>query len=267
MEAVEQHKNQSDFKETIKEAVERVICKPGASITSNRMLKDLHHIKCAHHSRCSWCPSFVMPTAESNCADLISFQSYECVLSCSEHGKLNEGATDCQLCSKLRDGEKKGKICKKRSLVHLERPFKVFMKDYCLKSLCKFKRHRFLCIILSQNVIGKDQEDIIVNETSTHCNHSERLKVEFNNQVQEECHGSNPNVSMEGCAVKFLPKGTNQPQKEFFTHFSDSKLQDASTTHWNMSHLVKHLKEQKVLKKNGLILCNSDGCSDETVAF
>ena len=141
------------------------------------------------------------------------------------------------------------------------------MKDYYLKSLYKFKRHRFLYIILSQNVIGKDREDIIVNETSTHQDCSERLKVECNNQVQEEHYGSNPNVSMEGCAVKFLNPGTNQPQKEFFTYFSDSKLQDASTTHWNVSHLVKHLKEQNVLKKNGLILCNSDGCSGETVAF
>ena len=149
----------------------------------------------------------------------------------------------------------------------MERPFKVFMKDCHLKSLHEFKRHGFLCIILSQNVNGKEREDVIVNETSTHHNHSERLKVEFNNQVQEECCGSNPNVSMEGCAVKFLNPRTNQPQKEFFTCFSDSKLQDASTTHWNMSHLVKHLKEQKVFKKNGLTLCNSDGCSGETAAF
>ena len=85
--------------------------------------------------------------------------------------------------------------------------------------------------------------------------------------MQEECCGSNPNVSMEDCAVKFLNPGTNQPRKEFFTCFSDGKLQDASTTHWNMSHLVECLKEQKVLNDNGLILCNLDGCSGETVAF
>ena len=267
MEAMEECKNQSNFKETIKEAVERVICKPGPSITSNWMLKDLCHIKCAHHGRCSRCPSFAMPTAENNSTESISFQSYECVHSCSEHGKLNEGARDCPLCSNLREGEKKGKIQKKRNLVHLERPFTVFMKDHHLKSLYKFKRHRFLCIILSQNVIGKDREDIIVNETSTHRDHSERLKVECNNQVQEEHCGSNPNVSMEGCAAKFINPGTNQPRKEFFTHFSDSKLQDASTTHWNMSHLVACLKKQEVLTKNGLILCNSDGCSGETIAF
>ena len=183
LEATEQCENQSDFKETTKEAVERVICKPGASITSNPMLKDLCHIKCAHHNRCSWCPSFTMPTAENSSTDSISFQSCKHVHSCSENWKLNEGATECPLCSNLRDGEKKGKIRKKRSLVHLERSFKVFMKDCHLKSLHKFKRHRFLCIILSQNVIGKDREDIIVNETSTHRDHSERLKVEFNNQV------------------------------------------------------------------------------------
>ena len=231
------------------------------------MLKDLHHVKCAHHNSCLKCPSFKMPTAEEKCTDSISFQSCQCVHSCSEHGKLDEGATECQLCSKLRDGEKRGKIRKRRNLVHLERPFKVSMKDCHSKSLLKFKRHRFLCIILSSNVIGKDRKDVIVNETSTHQDHSERLKVEFDNQVQEEHHGGGQNMSLEGCAVKFLPPGSDQPQREFFTCLSDSKLQDSSTTHWHVTHLVEHLKEQNVLKKNGLTLCNSDGCAGETVAF
>jgi len=93
------------------------------------------------------------------------------------------------------------------------------------------------------------------------------LKVEFDNQVQEECHGGGQNMSLEGCAVKCLPQGSNQPRREFFTYLSDSKLQDSSTTHWHMSHLVEHLKEQNVLKENALILCNSDGCAGETVAI
>ena len=97
IEAMEQYKNQSNFKETTKEAVARVICRPGASITGNPMLKDLHHIKCAHHKRCSWCPSFQMPDAEKKSTDSISFQSCECVHSCSKHGKLDEGTTECQL--------------------------------------------------------------------------------------------------------------------------------------------------------------------------
>ena len=48
MEAVQEHEKQSDFKETVKEAVARVTCQPGASITSNPTLKDLCHIKCAY---------------------------------------------------------------------------------------------------------------------------------------------------------------------------------------------------------------------------
>ena len=149
----------------------------------------------------------------------------------------------------------------------MEKTFQEFMKDHHLKSLCEFKRHRFLCIILSQNVIGKEREDVIVNEMSTHRDYAERLKVEFNNQVQEECCSGSPNISLEGCAIKFLPQGTNQPQREFFTYLSNSKLQDSSTTHWHMKNLVDHLKGQGVLKKDGLILCNSDGCAGETVGF
>ena len=85
--------------------------------------------------------------------------------------------------------------------------------------------------------------------------------------MQEEYYGGGQNMSLEGCAVKYLSPGTNQPRREFFTYLSDSKLQDSSTTHWHMNHLVKHLKEKNVLKKNGLMLCNSDGCAGEIVAF
>ena len=55
MEAMEEYKNQSNFKETVKEAVERVICKPGASITSNPMLIRKAQVS-AHHpqSKCHW---------------------------------------------------------------------------------------------------------------------------------------------------------------------------------------------------------------------
>ena len=34
----------------------------------------------------------------------------------------------------------------------------------------------------------------------------------------------------------------------------------------HVTHLVKCLKEQNVLKKKGLILCNSDGCAGEGFA-
>ena len=40
----------------------------------------------------------------------------------------------------------------------MDGPFQVLMKDHHLKSLLKFKKHGFLHIILSQNVIGKDRE-------------------------------------------------------------------------------------------------------------
>ena len=57
---------------------------------------------------------------------------------------------------------------KKRRLVLLEKTFQEFVKDHHLKSLMKFKKHRFLHIILNQNVIGKDQWDIVVNDVLTH---------------------------------------------------------------------------------------------------
>ena len=123
MEAMEECEDQSDFKETTTEAVDRVICKPCPSVASNPILKDLCHVKCVCHKSCPHCPSFKMPTAEKKCTDSISFQSHQCVHTCSECGTLDEGSTECQLCSTKRDGEKIGKVRKQRHLVHLERTF------------------------------------------------------------------------------------------------------------------------------------------------
>ena len=52
---------------------------------------------------------------------------------------------------------------------------------------------------------------------------SERLKLEFNNQVQEEYYFGGATISIEGAAVKFYPSGEDTTAMEFFTYLSDGK--------------------------------------------
>ena len=113
-------------------------------------------------------------------------------------------------------------------MTELRKTFKDFMKNHCLKSLKDCKKHRFLCIILSRNFTLKErEEDIVVNEVFSHQDLSERLKLEFANQTQEECHGSNAAVSIEGCAIKFFPPGNPSDQTG---HFFATSVMGSSKT-------------------------------------
>lgn len=153
-------------------------------------------------------------------------------------------------------------------MTDLRKTFKEFIKSCHLKSLKDCKRHRFLCIILSRNFTSKErEEDILVNEIFSHRDFSERLKLEFANQTQEEHHGSNATVSIEGCAIKFFPPGSDQKTGHFFRHLSGGKQQDSAVVMDHMSTLVSHLKKKKILKKGGTILCHSDGCAGECFVF
>ena len=125
----------------------------------------------------------------------------------------------------------------------------------------KFKRHRFLYIILSKNHTGKDGECIVPSQVYSHRDFSERLKLEFNNQVQEEYYAGGATVSLEGVAVKFFPSADDTTTMEFHSYFSDGKQQDSSVVHNHMTKLIQYLKVNKILATNGTLLCTTDGCA------
>ena len=93
---------------------------------------------------------------------------------------------------------------------------------------------------------------------------SERLKLEFNNQVQEEYYFGGATISIEGAAVKFYPSGEDTTAMEFFTYLSDGKQQDSSIVHNHMEKLIKHLKEQGIIRSQGCsLICTTDGAASQ----
>ena len=92
--------------------------------------------------------------------------------------------------------------------------------------------------------------------------YAERLKFEFNNEVQSEHFGASRNLSIEGCSVRYLDLLKNIIM-EMHSHFSDTSRQDARTTHTHLKILLDYLFENSLLKKGGLLLDDTDGCAKQ----
>ena len=56
------------------------------------------------------------------------------------------------------------------------------------------------------------------SQVYSHRNFSKHLKLEFNNQVQEECYAGGSIVSLEGVAMKFFPSGDDTTKMEFHSY-------------------------------------------------
>ena len=80
----------------------------------------------------------------------------------------------------------------------------------------------------------------MLSQVYSHGDFSERLKMEFNNQVQEEYYAGATTVSLEGVAVKFIPAGDDTRTMEFHSYFSDGKQWDSSVVHNYMTKLIEY---------------------------
>jgi len=128
--------------------------------------------------------------------------------------------------------------------------------------LKKYKKHRFLFIILSKNHTGKDREEIAANEIWTTHDFAERLSLQFQGQSQHEYFGGGRTVSLEGVAVQFQ-KSAEQKQMDFHTFISNGKQQDAAVVHNHFDKLLKFFKSEGLLQEGSTIFCNTDGCSGQ----
>ena len=120
---------------------------------------------------------------------MISFHTYETICICSEHLALSPGATTCPYCDLITVGMTVGRISQKRQLVHKKLPFEIFFRDYYLKRLLKFKKHRFLFTILSNNHTAGNCQQIIPTQIWSQQDFAERLTLQFNKQAQHEYFG------------------------------------------------------------------------------
>ena len=249
-----------------KDALQCIQCSPDSSDSVDDIdFKNLIHINCAY-GKCQDCPEYKQPTAESNLGnnDLhISFHTYEMIPACSEHLALPTNATECTICSNKKEGESRGKFSKRRQLVHKKLPFNVFFKEYYLKALVKYRKHRFQYIILSKNHTGKDRKNMQSGEVWSQRDFAERLTLKFNKQAQFEHFLGGATVSLEGVAVEFFWNDDTEKTMEFHTYLSDGKQQDSAVVSNHTEKLISFLMDEGVLKAGGRLFCHTDGCGSQ----
>jgi hypothetical protein len=103
-------------------------------------------------------------------------------------------------------------------------------------------------------------EDAKTVKTIRDC--AERLKFEFNDEIQSEHFGASHNHSIEGCSVRCEDELQNVIMV-MHSHFSDTSGQDARTTHTHMKALLDHLFQNYLIQPGWLILDDTDGCAKQ----
>ena len=265
-EAVALYENQVQHHPKAKDALQCIECTPPCPPDGvERDFSNLIHIDCAY-GRCKNCPTYEQPLAEANLGSedpLISFHTYSMVPTCSEHLALSVGSTECPICSQRRKGEAKGTFVKRRQLVLKKVPFSLFFKDFYLKALIKYKKHRFQYIILSKNHTGMDRKQIIEGEVWCQRDFAERLTLKFNDEAQFEHFAGGATISLEGVAVEFCNNNDGNKTMEFHTYLSDGRQQDSAVVNNHMEKLILFLMAEGVLKEGGRLLCHTDGCASQ----
>ena len=194
----------------------------------------------------------------------IQFHYYCKATKCSKHGDLELGSTSCDLCLNISATKKRGKIRTRKYLTLLTKPVGVFHRDYYQPMLEKYSLHLWHVRILSKCGCGAMRQDWFKrcpNFIKTIRDYAERLKFEFNLEIQSEHFGNCWSLSIEGCSCRFIKEG--KILIEMHSHFSDSSRQDATNAHMKVE--LQYLEDMGILKRDstGTILDDTDGCAKQ----
>lgn len=220
--------------------------------------------------KCNECPSYKVPTNYEDGLDedapTIRFHYYCKATKCSKHGDLELGSTSCDLCLNISATKKRGKVRTRKYLTLLTKPVGVFHRDFYQPMLEKYALHLWHVRILSKCGCGAMRQDWFKrshNFIKTIRDYAERLKFEFNLEIQSEHFGNCRSLSIEGCSCRFMKEG--QLLMEMHSHFSDSSRQDARTTYAHMKVELQYLEDLGILKKDGTgtIVDDTDGCAKQ----
>ena len=223
------------------------------------------HMKCVLQ-RCVLCPKYQVPILErqiDESAKSIKFHVYCQATKCSLHGDLPPNAKHCIDCDSM---TKKGIIRTRKYLTLLTRPIGEFMVDLVIPLLEQYALHSAYVRILSNNGCRRMRFDWFKSEDAkivkTIRDYAERLKFEFNHEIQSEHFGASRNLSIEGCSVRYKDELQNIIM-EMHSHFSDTSRQDARTTHTHLKALLDYLFEKHLIRRGWLILDDTDGCAKQ----
>jgi len=208
---------------------------------------------------------------------MITFELYMPYTKCSKHGLLADCSKSCLACEAMPPESKKGKVRTKRELTRLTKPIGVFHQEHFKDAMENLAYHWPHVTILGKHCCGKSRTDAFVEnfltDVGTVRDFAERLKAAFDKEVQSTHFGNNRDLSMEGCAVKHIPKDAvariesqgGKPREDdvvihFHSHLSDESPQDAFTTHEHMKTLIEGSKNDGLLAEGGTMWDNTDGC-------
>jgi hypothetical protein len=137
------------------------------------------------------------------------------------------------------------------------------MEDFHIPLLKKYALHSAYVRILSKNGCGRMRFEWFKSEDAVKIirDYAERLKFEFNNEIQSEHFGASCNLSIEGCSVRYM-HALNVMLKMHF-HFSDTSRQDARTTHTHLKVLLDYLLKSYLIQQGWLVLDDTDGCAKQ----
>ena len=116
-------------------------------------------------------------------------------------------------------------------------PFIILFHDYYLKSLLKYRKHRFQFNILSKNHTGKNRRNIEPGEVWGQRYFAERLIFNFNNEAQMQHFLDGATISIEGVTVEFFRN--EEKEIEFHTYLSNGKQQDSAVVNNHMERMIK----------------------------
>jgi hypothetical protein len=115
------------------------------------------------------------------------------------------------------------------------------MEDFYIPLLKKYTLHSAYVRIRSKNGCGRMCFEWFKSKDAvkTIRDYAERLKFEFNNEIQSEHFGASCNLPIEGRSVRYMHQ--LNVMMEMHSHFSDTSRQDARTTHTHLKVLLNHM--------------------------
>jgi hypothetical protein len=249
-----------------KDALGAIMCEP--------ILNGIRKWECVL-GRCGECskyptPAFESTTDENDAFAKIPFRHYKNFTKCSIHKVLDDKAKKCDVCEEEHESNprfKKGKIRRRKELTRSEETIGLFMEEYYLPLLEKYRFHQPHVHLLSKYGVGAGRHAAfrgLLHALFTKRDFAEAIQAEMDNEVQGDHFGKIRKMMLEGCSVEFFSAELGKFTKEFHSHLSDDCKQNAATSFENMRNVLQGLKERGLLHENvSAVYDNTDGCCSQ----
>jgi hypothetical protein len=137
------------------------------------------------------------------------------------------------------------------------------MKDFYIALLKKYALHSAYVRILLKNGCGRMRFEWYKSKDAvkTIRDYTERIKFEFNNEIQSEHFGASHNLSIEGCSVRYMHE--LNVLMEMHSHFLDTSRHDARTMLTHLKVLLDYLFKTYSIQQGWLVLDDTDRCAKQ----